>query len=380
MIGVTGILKSLPITFPLSFAENSGNMIHGDVPFRMFRESYLAIDRSWPGYNEGDRFKDFVNDSCTHVVITCANMFRANDFGPNIRKRYLKLEEMLSGYKKPVILFGLGVQAAEQDLSKVDFPPEAISAMHAISEKAHSVSVRGEFTKSVLAKYTNVDNVFVTGCPSFFSAPESFAQLQANLSQLKSTDSPRFSFSGTHFNKEHEQRLLLKAIQGNGFLIEPQNKDNYIFHLGSLDNPELVPVPDHFRNLLTGPRPELSRTELVEFFSNRFKMFRDIKPWDEFNREFIDFTFGTRFHVNMSSILSGKPALWLTHDSRTRELAQTLNLPSLEIEEASSMDMREIIEKTDYSALFDNLDTMFGKFNDFLRHSDLPTVALPRVS
>lgn len=81
-------------------------------------------------------------------------MIKAICFDLNIRKRYIKLEEMLSGYKKSVILFGLRVQAAEQDLSKVDFPPEAIYAMQTTSKKSHSVSVRGEFTKSLLAKYT----------------------------------------------------------------------------------------------------------------------------------------------------------------------------------------------------------------------------------
>jgi hypothetical protein len=36
MIGVTGILNSLPASFPLMSYENSGNMVHGNAPFRLF--------------------------------------------------------------------------------------------------------------------------------------------------------------------------------------------------------------------------------------------------------------------------------------------------------------------------------------------------------
>ncbi|WP_404290820.1 polysaccharide pyruvyl transferase family protein [Glutamicibacter arilaitensis] len=375
MIGVTGILNSLPLNFPTEFPENSGNMLHGDVPFRMFNESYLAINRNWPNYKSGDRFKDFVNNSCTHVIITCANMFRANDSSPSMRARYKKLEEMLSGYDKPVVLFGLGVQAKEQKLDGLEFPPEAISAMQAIADRAHAVSVRGEFTKSVLEKFGNAKNVFVTGCPSFFSVPSAFKELHENVNSFKGKSKLRSAFSGTYYNRESEMSLMTDVIRSRTYLIEPQNKENYEFYKSVVDNPGLAKVPGHFEYLVDGNNPIIQREELVSYFSNRFKLFRDLKPWDEFNREFIDFTYGTRFHVNMSSLLSGKPALWLTHDSRTRELADTLCLPNLDLVQAGRMSQVEIIESVNYDPLFENLDFMFDRFNEFLIAAELPIIS-----
>lgn len=379
MIGVTGILNSLPATFPLESHENSGNMIHGDVPFHLFDDVYLAINRDWPGYKPGDRFKDFVNEQCSHVIITCANMFRANDFGENIRKRYLKLIEMLSGYEKPVILFGLGVQAKEQDLSKVKFPPEAIEAMKAIAQKATAVSVRGSFTLSVLQKFGGVENGFVTGCPSFFSHPEAFQKLKSNIEELKVNKNPRFAYSGTHHANESEQSMLLNAINGNGFFIEPQDRANYKFYKEILDNPALASAPEHFNRLLSGPVPKVSREVLCNYFAQRLRLFRDIKPWKEFNREFVEYTFGTRFHVNMASMLDGKPALWITHDSRTSELAEALHLPSLDVNSAGQMSINELIEATDYEPLFTNIDRLFERFNIFLDAAKLPRVPVPNL-
>lgn len=380
MIGVTGILNSLPATFPLETHENSGNMIHGDAPFQLFDDVYLAINRDWPGYKPGDRFKDFVNEKCTHVIITCANMFRANDFGENIRKRYTKLIEMLSGYEKPVILFGLGVQAKEQDLSKVKFPPEAIEAMKAIAEKATAVSVRGEFTLSVLKKFGGVENAYVTGCPSFFSHPEAFSDLKINIEALKENEFPRFAFSGTHHASKAEQSLLLNSIAGKGFFIEPQDRANYRFYKDILDSPETATAPEYFNRILSGPSPKITREEFCQYLAERLRLFRDVKPWKEFNREFIDFTFGTRFHVNMASMLDGKPALWVTHDSRTSELADALHLPSIDVEKASQLSIEELIRATDYDPLFANLAGLFERFNKFLDAGKLPRVKVPDLS
>lgn len=379
MIGVTGILNSLPSTFPLESHENSGNMIHGDVPFQLFDDVYLAINRDWPGYKPGDRFKDFVNEQCSHVIITCANMFRANDFGENIRKRYVKLVEMLGGYNKPVILFGLGVQAKEQDISKVKFPPEAIEAMKAIAKNATAVSVRGAFTLKVLQKFGGVENAFVTGCPSFFSHPESFQSLKTNIAALKNNHFPRIAYSGTHHATDAEQGMLKNTIEANGFFIEPHDRANYKFYSDILNNPAQASAPSHFDRLLSGPAPKFSREVFNCYFGQRLRLFRDIKPWREFNNEFIDFTFGTRFHVNMASMLSGKPALWITHDSRTSELAESLLLPSLDVERAGKMSISELIDATDYDPLFSNLNELFDQFNVFLDAAGLSKVDIPQL-
>jgi polysaccharide pyruvyl transferase WcaK-like protein len=379
MIGVTGILNSLPATFPLETHENSGNMVHGDAPFQLFDDAYLAINRDWPGYKPGDRFKDFVNEKCTHVIITCANVFRANDFGENIRKRYVKLVEMLKGYEKPIILFGLGVQAKEQDLSKVKFPPEAIVAMRAIAEKATAVSVRGEFTLSVLKQFGGMENAYVTGCPSFFSYPDAFSKLKKNIELLRANEFPRIAFSGTHHAAESEQLLLLNTIRNNGFFIEPQDRANYRYLKDILENPETAVAPAHFQRLLSGPSPKLQRDEFCNYLSRRLRLFRDIKPWKEFNGEFVDYTFGTRFHVNMASMLEGLPALWITHDSRTRELADALHLPSMDVEQAGVLSISELINATDYEPLFSNLDRLFERFNQFLDAATLPRVRVPEL-
>ena len=94
--------------------------------------------------------------------------------------------------------------------------------------------------------------------------------------------------------------------------------------------------------------------------------------WTDFNRELVDLTYGTRFHVNMASLLSGIPAVWLTHDSRTRELVRTLNLPGLALTEIENQPIEELVTEVDFTPLFDTLHEKFDAFNDFLEAAGLP--------
>ena len=53
-----------------------------------------------------------------------------------------------------------------------------------------------------------------------------------------------------------------------------------------------------------------------------------------YKKENITFALGTRFHGNMESLRNGVLALWITHDNRTEELTNYLNLPSIKLSEA----------------------------------------------
>lgn len=59
-----------------------------------------------------------------------------------------------------------------------------------------------------------------------------------------------------------------------------------------------------------------------------------------------------RFHGNMIAAINGNPSIWITHDSRTRELCETISLPSVDIENIR-----------DYSSLEEIIDSLKGKFD-----------------
>ncbi|WP_240781950.1 polysaccharide pyruvyl transferase family protein [Escherichia sp. E3356] len=166
-IGVIGCLPELPVDFPLLIPENSGNMVHAEAPLRMFSRAVHYRDSSFILSGETN-FKDFVNKTCSHLIITLANSLSLEKPSPD---KYKRLLDSLKQYDVPIIVFGLGIQSSVRDINKAELCKEAIELLDFLSFKAMYLGVRGEFTKKVIEKCTNIKNVFVTGCPSLFSDP-----------------------------------------------------------------------------------------------------------------------------------------------------------------------------------------------------------------
>lgn len=95
----------------------------------------------------------------------------------------------------------------------------------------------------------------------------------------------------------------------------------------------------------------------------------DPKTWfDELAKR--DFTFGSRIHGTIASIIAETPALLLAHDSRTTELADYHRLPYKQLKEIESNVLaRELYDFVDYAPMFaqhlENFDRMmaFMKLN-----------------
>ncbi len=70
--------------------------------------------------------------------------------------------------------------------------------------------------------------------------------------------------------------------------------------------------------------------------SYRLDSFYDINSWVHHTRNF-DFSIGTRVHGSILSLQFEQPSLLITHDSRTDELANTMALPHLRLNEALNL-------------------------------------------
>lgn len=370
VIGVTGCKPELPVDFPLDFPENSGNMIHASAPLRMFSNAFTPMDERRPWGNSGS-FRPWVNRQATHLIVTMANSIRLNrDDLPGLER----FQRMLESYDVELVIFGLGVQAPSTDLEGQTIAPQAVELMKYLGERCKVVGVRGEFTKKVFEHFAGVTNTFVTGCPSLFSNPQGIEKLRINLKEGKDG---KAAYAGTNFNRFQERKMLLKVIEAQDFLIEPVNAEHHRFYLQSLlrtENDDPAKVPSSLRKYVN--EGTISNEELSRYFRTYYRLFRDTKSWADFYAEAVRFSYGSRFHVNMASLLAGVPALWVTHDARTQELVDFLHLPSIPLEQAANMEPQELEEFCSYDDFMDNIASRFENFNDYLDIFDLPKVKL----
>ncbi|AXG12798.1 polysaccharide pyruvyl transferase family protein [Intrasporangium calvum] len=369
-IGVMGCVRELPAEFPISFAENAGNMIHGNAPFEMFGDAVHSSDKAAIRATGSSGFAEFVNKHCSHLIVTLANTLRLNDTDGT---RYSRLLSTLEKIDKPVVIFGLGVQSASDDISEATLPSEAVRLMKHLGERAPLVGVRGQTTADVLAQLCGVNNTFVTGCPSLYSRPQALARLGESWQHT----SGRPAFNGTKLHQPSERSALHRAIRHGHFIVETVNKFNHQYHVDVSRGLLEAELPYFLRNYTVDNPDRRGMDEVAAAFRQNYRLFRDTKSWYTFNSACVSFSYGTRFHANMASVLSGRPALWVTHDSRTRELTKALHLPALSQQDFDALDPREIGDAIDYTDFFDHIGALFAKFNEYLSAHGLPKVSAP---
>jgi len=365
-IGVIGCLPSLPLEFPLTMPENSGNMIHAIAPLNMFENAVYNKNLNYKLTGQNN-FKDYVNKTCSHLIVTLANTLSIDK--PDNEKFY-RFRKSLEQYDVPIIVFGLGIQAKDRDIEKAELCEEAVNLIEFLSKKAPALGVRGEYTKLVIEKCCNVRNVFVTGCPSLFSNPDGLRALKENWQKIDG----RGGINVTNMAREEERMLLARAIKLKNFIIEPVSRFSHSYHIDLISGKK-AELPYFLNGILKKQYQGItSQEEIDDVYKNYYRLFRDVKTWLEFNKEELGFSYGTRFHGNMSTILSGKPALWVTHDARTRELVEFFNLPHIDLHEAVDISYEAMLEKIDYSLFFDKIEKLFENFNTYLQINGLPKI------
>jgi len=356
-----GNRRAMPPGFPLTMPENAGNMIHADAAFRIVRNAVFHT-REWPA---NASVVDFVENECSHIVYIFANALRLGDTEP---RQFENTVRFLEETTKPVIAFGLGAQADSLDAHDDPLPDAAIRMLRILSERCTSIGVRGAFTQRVL-NHHGVTNVRITGCPSLYTNLDPDFRIDTGADRSDRD----IAFAGTHFFRDKEAALLGFAIR-NGFQhVEPVSKllleAHNAFNARTPDEPPELPY--FIKGIVK--RGEAEDAQAVDYIKRRFNMFWDTEVWKKFNRERISLTYGTRFHVNMAALIAGVPALWVTHDARTRELADFMALPSVDIDTAVAFRTpQDALDRAGYDAFNEAYPRLYANFRSYLDENALP--------
>jgi polysaccharide pyruvyl transferase WcaK-like protein len=100
------------------------------------------------------------------------------------------------------------------------------------------------------------------------------------------------------------------------------------------------------------------------------KVFFDIESWMNFISEF-DIVIGTRFHGTLIGLLNNIPSILFTHDSRTREMAEVLSIPFIDVRNAENLDLKRLYEEADLVSLEVKYQYMYKHYIEFLNENKL---------
>lgn len=300
-------------------------------------------------------------------VLTLANQLGAHADLGFLVKNFKQLKCRLVG-------IGLGAQAGNLQ-QEVEIPAGTLEWVRAIQEHsptdAPNIAMRGEFSRRALERYGLADKAVALGCPTLFINPE--AKLGAKIASRFNGNPQNIAVTAGHQRWGHLARLEASLVQLMG-----ANKGAYIcqspLEMVQLGRGEASLLTQEQRDLCRNyATPHLSNEDFVKWTEQHAFSFFSAAAWLEFTRRF-DFVIGTRIHGVMLALQAGVPALCIAHDSRTKELCETMKVPHVSASEVSSGIRRDDLPRLfrfDPDEFDANRTRLAGEYHKFLRNNEL---------
>lgn len=305
--------------------NNTGNLVFHHAVYNQIQGEKYIIGQDLP-WDMGT-----IRRNCRVIAVPSANHIRENfDLTPFV--------DFLERVDLPLVFLGLGAQANTYDQTEIPLHHSILRLLSLMKERSKVVSIRGEFTARILEKF-GVTNFRVTGCPSNFINldPDLAGKLAARLSgRMRSFithgDEP---WPKIPAKQDVEQRLATWTMEGAA--MQTQQSVPAFMEFIRRNNPYGgVDVPEErLDDLRDALMPYSPIQEFEDFVDTKMRVYFSVSQWMEDSARF-DFSLGMRTHGNVVALQAGVPALFLHHDTSTRELAETMAVPL--------MDYRDFLE------------------------------------
>jgi glycosyltransferase involved in cell wall biosynthesis len=223
--------------------------------------------------------------------------------------------------KVPCICIGLGAQANNEDTIP-KLKEGTIKCIREISKRTPFILVRGEYTKKVCEFY-DIKNVKIGGCCSIFSNPdpELGLKLEAKYKKLKYSNMDKiiynYDLNMDKLNLFNFDKTGKYILQNESYLMDC--KLNLFNRDGNCDA--------YIKKL------NLTEKETQQLIEN-ISFFTEVEKWSQYVKEF-DVSLGNRIHGTIICLENEVPVICFPHDTRVRELCETLKIP-VNIEEAKN--------------------------------------------
>ncbi len=313
---------------------NTGNLLIGDGLTRL-----LDMDIVKAG---GPDSLSRIDEVADHLVIPAANFLSPKT----------DISWLLPAIERstiPITMIGVGAQFPTDSLSDAVLPEATLQVMRRIAERSACIGVRGAFTADLLRKH-GIHNVEVTGCPSMFrSGLASMRVRQFGRLDSSMVFNGSINVTGHASSKDAavavESAILRAAMKTDGAYV----LQNEMAEMGLCSGDESQGVMDGCRQNYDGLDRSFTFVEYCAYMATHGKVFFDLPTWEAFIGSSHG-VIGTRFHGNVMALSQGVPALFVVHDSRTRELCDALFVPYVTLADFRSKPLEDLLARTSFSA------------------------------
>lgn len=321
-----------------AIGKNLGNMLFTNAVWNQISGEKTRINFEFD--------PDEVNEKYDAVILPAANWLAPQlDFS--------KFSHSFAGLKIPVVMIGLGAQAAQ--IGERVTPHDSVMIMlRAAYERSSGISVRGAYSAEVM-KQLGFSNVTVTGCPSLYesAAPiETPGADSANIYQDRTIllHSTRFSAShAAYATTPSIHRAIFRLAYASNAPILFQSEQEEIGMLTGFS--PAAGIDERTRGLMLRLYDAGIWPELEKYIMERGRAPLSLEAWAEDMKQH-SAVVGTRLHGTIMALNAGRPALFIPHDSRTQEVAAFAAMPTMDAgpggEALSFRMIREALDGADF--------------------------------
>lgn len=302
-----------------------------------------------------------INETYDCLVLPFANAFRYS-----FLKELNAITDLVSQLKIPCIVVGVGIQAKKRKAEEQVELDEAVTRfMKAVLAKSAIVGLRGEITAEYLETlgFQAERDFTVIGCPSMYMWGKILPEMK--VKELTPDSSVSMNSKIQLPQKFHDFMYRSRADLPNFHYVAQVIEEMRQMYMGT-DYPTgfVKKIPKHFPVDFTHPI----------YQSGKGISFTNFPSWLEYLRG-KDFSFGSRIHGNIASILAGTPCFIVVSDERIKELVSYHHIPHLLMKDLKT-DTRifDLYEKADFSAIQKHHEKKFLHYLDFLQRNGLQTI------
>jgi hypothetical protein len=272
----------------------------------------------------------------------------------------------------PVVAFGIGSQAPRYEALQVSGETERF--LKVVSERCHSIGCRGVFTAQTLLEL-GIGNVVPIGCPSLFR--NNNRNLQIRLPARGAIKRVGFTLARGMCGMYCDSPSLARAKQlkvleelhrsHDVFVVTQGQKSEKIFYYRLYDR------ITEAKTLMQKSGWDLDRMPWLEqlYWS---RIFFGTSPADyEKIMGICDLAIGYRLHANIMALSIGKPAIFHTYDSRTREIVEHFAIPSYDIMCEDDFRLDDMLLETTFDRFNARFPIAYDETREFLVANGIPT-------
>lgn len=330
---------------------NAGDLFVDEATMRLLDYddlSWINIDAKYD-----QKLVDRVNEEAAYCIVR----------GSNYIHHQVKWGDMLriiEAIKVPVVAFGVGAQAPK--LGEFVISPETTRFLNLLSDKSHTIGVRGAFTAETLNDL-GIKNVDVIGCPSLMR--QNRPSLDITVKNLPEVRYVGLTLTRGVWPMYCQNIPKTRALQRELMLDYAKRYDFTIISQG--EQPERAywyRLPREMQaaydalikdKWFTGPDDPLIDIYRTKMFFGPFP-----QAYEDLVKQ-LDLVVGFRLHGNVMALANGVPAVYVVYDMRMREVVQHFDVPAYEIMDEKPFSLEELYTQ----ARFDRFN---ARYREAYRH------------